>query len=263
MKNPLYKGYFLTQTSAIEGAETQISSGNQKIYESNTWQLRQFSFLEYAKRGMITRHSSLPGFISDLSLKVDVIDFGSGSGWLGTLIMSQSQNKLGKYTGIELSKNVTFFRQGLTHGNLQLETYNNFLKNWIPKDTNLIFYSNSVMQYTSLEEIKSIINVTNPNYVIFDDLLMTEDDEFYTYQNYYGNDLVVHFRNINDLISEIGSDRYEVIVMEDYPLTLDARFSYEIANFEKMKLENPKTLVFSHVNNSKALAKDLKRVLPC
>jgi putative methyltransferase (TIGR04325 family) len=94
------------------------------------------------------------------------------------------------------------------------------------KESSLV-YSNSTMQYISDEVFFRNFNKINlPKYVVFDDFIVTSSKSYWTLQNYYGNFIPYHFRNLSEFNLKLLALGYSVISVEDYRQNLAPGFSY-------------------------------------
>jgi putative methyltransferase (TIGR04325 family) len=250
VKRNLYHGYFTSLSVAHYSNEEFSDASNQDIYGSEIWQQRQMTFLQNARKGQMSRHSSLPNLIESAPFMVDVIDYGAGSGWLGSLLNFRNQKKLSKYIGVELEANVFAFSKNGDDSNVKLQTFKSFIESWRGDPKSTVLYSNSVIQYTELVELREVISKVHPNYILLDDVKIASGEKFYTLQNYYGRNLLVRFRNLLELIYEVGQNDYEVILIDDYPIDLNPGISLKIAHHEEIVLKSPKTVMLRAINGS-------------
>jgi len=212
-KRAIFKGVFKTQAEAAESIGMATNSESyenfSETYSSSRWLERQENMLRLARGGNVPRPSSL--LDQDLlQAPSEILDVGGGSGWLfECLKKSYGGENIQNYTVLEIPVICEHF----TNHFLPTESIRFISRiNEVEHIRFDVMYFNSSLQYLNdlkLLEFKDIQN--KPNYVVIDDLPLTDKSTFYSNQLYYGSYISIRFINRTEINSVLEGSGYELI----------------------------------------------------
>lgn len=198
-KPDFLSGSFETQKIAYEVAR---SLSKVDVWASSRWQKRQESFLNDSLAGKSPRHTSLPEVIKKSKAKV-VFEFGGGSGWVWNLISNDVKANL-RYINLELPETCNKYQNfvGLSSAiSFVSEIHDLDIK----AEHQILFYTNSVMQYVEDGKIEETFNVLHScTEALFDELVFTDFQSYWTLQEYYGSKIPYFVRNRRDFIENMA-----------------------------------------------------------
>jgi putative methyltransferase (TIGR04325 family) len=171
-----------------------------------------------------------------------IIDFGGSSAWVHEFCKSSLKNNtIKEYIVIEIDSVVNFMESLHIHNPpvIYKSTLDEIGSNFD------IFYSNSAMQYLydDIEFLKAIEKL-QPHWILIEDFLSGDFDDFYTNQNYYEYKIPVKFRNQKKFIA--GLSGYELVLSKPYAPSIHGLIRpYPMDNFpENSKLKYSQTILF-------------------
>lgn len=198
-KPEFLSGSFETRITAYEAAQ-RFSKVD--VWASSRWQKRQESFLSDSLAGKYPRHSSLPEVIKESKANV-VFEFGGGSGWVWNLINSNVKANL-SYINLELLETCHKY-QDFIGSNPAISFISEIDDLEIKAGHQVLFYTNSVMQYVENDKIEETFNVLNScTEALFDELVFTDFQSYWTLQEYYGSKIPYFVRNRRDFIETMA-----------------------------------------------------------
>lgn len=195
------------------------------------------------------RISELPILTADIKPS-SIIDFGGSSGWTYEYLKNSVSNlSLDIYLVIEIDEIVNHAKEKKFHGppvSFQTDAGN-------VKSADIL-YTNSVLQYVHDDSIFSkLIESTNPEYILIEDFIGGEFDDYYTLQNYYEYRIPVKFRNRKEFLSNIQKYGYELIISKPYPsIIYEKIIKFPMDNFpEDKQVGYSETILFRRIELKK------------
>jgi putative methyltransferase (TIGR04325 family) len=194
-------GRFETLQSAKEVASRYSNGLNS--FTSSRWLLKQESFWNESLSGNFPRPSTLPEIIEKSKTKT-VCELGGGSGWIWNLIGSEVKRDL-KYINIELAETSEYFKN-LAHIDPAIRFTSSLEDLELNSIFQLMLYSNSTIQYIDDSAIKEIFRkLDSCSQVLFDELIFTDFESYWTLQEYYGSKIPYFVRNKSDFLDFMGT----------------------------------------------------------
>ena len=214
---------------------------NQK-FPWHIWESRQIEFYRLSENGEDFRFN----VINLLNLKNDsirVVDFGGGIGW-AFFTFKRNFNVI-EYTVIETKLTVSKF------------IYLNRFVDWstelplvsLSETDSLVFYSNSAIQYLSPRQRVRLfkhIKQAGYNYVVLEDIQLTDKSEFWAQQRYYEYSLLSHFTTEKLILRKFKELGYSCALNINTLNKFAENWEYEV-NSDKFVISNPKSLVFKKI----------------
>ena len=211
-------------------------------YSTDNWMKRQQRFYELSLLGQMPRHSNLPLILS-LRPNSRVLDIGGGSGWIFN-ILGQNSN----YKNLEIDSVREFFSKEYNSASRYISNKREIIT-FKPE----ILYANSVLQYlTSEKEFEEIVLMGNPQHILLDDLYLTEEEDFFSLQRYYGKfipTIILSSTRLEEALENLG-----------YSLLLDISFHVSHTSEMRMEIElsdggiegiaPPRTMMFTKLNTN-------------
>lgn len=193
-----------------------------KAFSGNRWlQHIKAQLLTYREKLSLSP-GALPPRLSDLPLLASItgssriIDFGGSSAWTYEFLQATvKKNQISDYLCIEIESVVEFMNFLRLHSPPV-----RYSSNLASIESNFdIFYANSSIQYVLDDAVllKSI-NKIRPKWLLIEDFLGGDVDEFYTIQNYYGSKIPVKIRNSLNFIKLFSN--YDLIYFRPYASTI-------------------------------------------
>ena len=172
-----------------------------------------------------------------------IVDYGGSSGWVWDYLKECNlEYNIERYIVIEIKNIVDYFNNSNIHSNpvryMTVEEYNGNCN---------IFYTNSVLQYIGDDTIFfNLISRINPDFILIEDFLGGDIDEYYSLQIYYEDRIPQKFRNIGTFISQMKNIDYMLILEKPYITAQRGKIrTLSMSNFPKEKiLLYTKTLIF-------------------
>ena len=192
------------------------------------------------------RATNLPEFIASLMIG-SVIDFGGGSGWTFYHIFNAVPNNL-LHTCFVIDRDevMDFFLM-----NTPEDRPFRYIKSSEAPKIDLL-YSNSCLQYLqSNYEFINLINRSEPEYILLDDLMAVNCDDWFTLQTYRETKLAYRFIGLSKLSAELLKEGYSLEMSRPYQSTISGLLrDYDLTNFsEGLRMENSLTLLYRRVNS--------------
>ena len=224
-------------------------------FRSERWLKRIESQLEdylrdikkYGSLALPPRPCSLP-MLSCLTNLDSIIDFGGSNGWVWYYMKECIPNlAIKKYEIIENDEICQIFTNSNYHVDHPISYYSsqNFVGNCD------ILYTNSTLQYIKDDEIFfRLIEKTNPKYLLIEDLLGGDFDDYFSTQIYYDERIPVKFRNKKNFINNILDLSFELLLSKEYITSHRGKIQpLPMTNLpEKNRVKYGKTLLFKRVN---------------
>ena len=130
-------------------------------------------------------------------------NFGGGSGWVWNLINSNVKANL-SYINLELLETCHKY-QDFIGSNPAISFISEIDDLEIKAGHQVLFYTNSVMQYVENDKIEETFNVLNScTEALFDELVFTDFQSYWTLQEYYGSKIPYFVRNRRDFIETMA-----------------------------------------------------------
>ncbi|CAN4273559.1 Putative methyltransferase, LIC12133 family [Methylophilaceae bacterium] len=214
--NFIWNGTYLSWDQACEAAKvigTGSGPSSDRWFKRITQQLLDYrdEFGEYGV-AMPPRPSNLP-LVCAMTKPYAIIDFGGSSGWCWDYLHnSVSSHRIESYVVIETEEVVNYMcESGLHNMRVKYKTINDSIKACD------LLYCNSVLQYfASNATLISLINRTNPKYILLEDLVANGDDDFYTVQTYYEFGMPYRFIGLTNLLNELKEQGYAQLSSHPY-----------------------------------------------
>jgi putative methyltransferase (TIGR04325 family) len=106
-----------------------------------------------------------------------------------------------------------------------------------------------VLQYIDdpIRKINEILSVYPTSTIIFDDLVNSQLEDFWTCQRFYGHLVPYHFLNLPEFINSITSLGFHLVQKDNYLPTFSEGWDFRVEDFgESIALDIPKTLIFQN-----------------
>jgi putative methyltransferase (TIGR04325 family) len=195
--------------------EFNLSLQNDRLggFDSTEWHGKQLAMLEIALDSKLPRPSTITEFLTSEKFE-NLIDLGGGPGWIWAYLLKTNQAVNLSYFNVELaSSRLAFDHLAKVLPRMKFVELGELIE--LKGKKNLV-YANSVLQYfESNSELLKLIELTDPKYIILDDIAGAKD-EFYSLQNYYGYLQVNRFANIEKTIEEIAQLGYSLLIRKPY-----------------------------------------------
>jgi len=243
---PVWEGVYQTWHEA-----TSMGEG----FSSQRWLKRIVQQLEdYHKDRKIhgnlvlpPRPSSLP-ILCSLTNPDSIVDFGGSSGWVWYYMKECIPNlSIKKYDIIENDEICQYFTNLNYHVDQPISyfTYQNFAGNCD------ILYTNSTLQYIKDDKIFfRLIENTKSKYLLVEDFLGGDFDDFFSTQIYFDDRISVKFRNRENFISDIRNLSFELLLSKDYITSTRGKIQpFPMSNLpEKNRVRYGETFLFKRLN---------------
>ena len=126
-----------------------------------------------------------------------------GSGWVWNLINNKVKANL-SYINLELPETYQKY-QDFIGSNPAISFISEISDLEIEAEHQILFYTNSVMQYVENGKIEEILDVLNScTEAIFDELVFTDFQSYWTLQEYYGSKIPYFVRNRREFIETMA-----------------------------------------------------------
>ena len=227
--NGLYDSW--SEVCSVSNIDINKNSHNRKYWFNRiTQQLLDYR-TEYKKNifSMPPRSCSLPSLVS-ITNSDSILDFGGSSGWCFDYLKNTiHDNFLDSYQIVETESVVNFMKKSLLHSfPVLFSTINEAIKSC------KILYCNSVLQYfESNSSLIYLINKSNPEYILLDDLVAVKN-QFFTLQNSYGVNIPYRFIGLDNLLKDLFSEGYVELCRYPYPSVISGvTKKFDMDNFPK------------------------------
>lgn len=200
-------------------SKKEIKKYVEKVYENKIWLKKlkkEFLLIKKNQNHIKNFKNYRPcsiAFICSIYKNIKtIIDVGGSNGWSYYYLKEYCNLfKITNYSILEKNEVINQFEN--KHKNEKIKYLSNLQKN-IKYD---LFYSNSTFQYILDDNlIFNMFKITNPQYIVLDDMFIGNIQDFYTLQNYYDYKLPVKFRNSTKFIKSIKKLGYDLIFNEPY-----------------------------------------------
>ena len=114
-----------------------------------------------------------------------------------------------------------------------------------------ILYTNSTLQYIKNDEVFfHLIEKTTPKYLLVEDFLGGDFDDYFSTQIYYDDRIPVKFRNKKNFINNIRDLSFELLLSKVYITSHRGKIQpFPMTNLpENNRVKYGKTLLFKRVN---------------
>lgn len=193
-------------------------------FSSHTWrnrivkQLVDFRKLSSENEIVLPPRSTDLPLLQSITASKSIVDFGGSSGWNYEFLKHSSLHcKIQKYLIIEIEKIVEWMKSR--------EFHNKPVKFATHLDKNQkfdILYSNSALQYVYNDNIFiRVIKSTSPGWILLEDFLGGDFQDFFSIQNFYDDKIPVKFRNVNSFIKKISDIGYKLHFRKKYPSVIN------------------------------------------
>ena len=219
-----------------------------KGFQSDRWLERITEQLLIYREALKSNPHAMPPRPSDLPMLVAlteasrIVDYGGSSAWAYEFVQATtSKNKITDYLCIEIDTVVNYLCSLDIHA--PTIRYDNTLGG-IGSGFD-IFYSNSTLQYVYDDtSFFKAIDEIQPHWLLIEDFLGGNFDDFYTIQNYYESKIPVKFRNQNQFIE--GLCGYDLILSKPYASPVFGQINkLPMENFSKdFRVEYSQTMLF-------------------
>ncbi len=241
----IWNGPYLTWNDAINAASAMTVG--ERAFDSDRWLHRVIQQLldyrnELLKFGIAQppRPCNLP-FVCAVTSPTTIIDFGGSSGWCWDYLQNAlPRNMISSYTIVELESIVKHMQISGLHSDIV--NYQTLDAPLAPCD---LLYANSVLQYfDSNQQLLSLIERTEPDFIFLEDTLGTGEKDFFTIQPYYNSAIPHRFIGLGNLLKDLSSKDYQELArcpyaspifgvmkplsMENFPEDLQLRYSVSI-----------------------------------
>jgi len=193
------------------------------------------------------RPCSLPTLCS-LTNPDSIVDFGGSSGWVWYYLNESIANlSVRKYDILEIEEICQHFKNSNYHHHQPIDYFT--LQDSIRKYD--ILYTNSVLQYIDNDELfLDLIERTKPKYILIEDILGGDFDDYYSSQIYYDNRIPVKFRNKEKFIQGIEALSFKLLLSQDYITKIRGETQpFPMSNLPKDKrVKYGQTLLFERLD---------------
>jgi putative methyltransferase (TIGR04325 family) len=244
--NNLFENYFESVTdAALSLSHTPNYFFSNSISEKKMVE-KQKKLLDDAICGNQLRELSLLKLPLQYS-PCNILDIGGGIGW--PFIFIKSRFKFFQYFNYELETAVDYYSKYWTDS-----IGPKFVSNYkdIKCEIDVIYSSSSLQYHESNLLLEEIVAYFKPEQIILDNLVSTNDKEFFCFQNHYDNKLIYRFLNLPNLIRDIEILDYKLQLIEDTILLDNSPDFVRNLNFknsakEDVQVNFPKNLQFSKI----------------
>ena len=245
---PIWEGVYQTWQEAAASAVGKGFSG-QRWLDRIVQQLEDYNIdrKKYGNLALPPRPSSLP-MVCSLTNPESIVDFGGSSGWVWYYLKECIVDILvTKYNVIENNEICQHFTNLNYHVDQPINyfTYQNFSGNCD------ILYTNSALHYIKDDKIFfRLIEKTKSKYLLVEDFLGGDFNDFFSTQIYYDDRIPVKFRNKKNFISDIRDLSFELLLSKDYITSIRGKIqSFPMSNLpEKNRVRYGETLLFKRLN---------------
>lgn len=195
-------------------------------FASEHWMERIIGQLLNYRKEIETHSLVMPARTSDLPFLValtnanTIIDFGGSSGWTYDFLKKTvPQNTIYDYVIVEIEEIVCRMQAASLHtapvsyltDTSLLDGETGAAKGW---EVN-IFYTNSVLQYVYDDAVfLKFLEELQPNWLLIEDFLGGDFDNYFSLQKYYESRIPIRFRNRQDFLN--GLHGYDLILAKPY-----------------------------------------------
>jgi putative methyltransferase (TIGR04325 family) len=243
---PNWEGVFQSWEEAVaDGKGFQGERWLQRIVQQLEDYLQESQ--KFGSQALPARPSSLP-MLCSITKPDSIVDFGGSSGWLWHYLKECIPDLLVKeYNIIEIDEICKYFNNSNYHHDQPVSyfSYQDFTGNCD------ILYTNSTLQYIEDDRILfRLIEKLQPKYLLIEDFLGGEFEDYFSSQIYYENRIPVKFRNRKNFISNIKSLSFELLLSKDYITTTRGIIQpFPMLNIpENKRISYGQTLLFKALN---------------
>ena len=177
-----------------------------------------------------------------------IVDFGGSSGWVWYYMKECIPNlSIKKYDIIENNEIFKHFKNLNYHDSQPIHYFTSD-----KYESNCdILYTNSTLQYIKNDEVFfHLIEKTTPKYLLVEDFLGGDFDDYFSTQIYYDDRIPVKFRNKKNFINNIRDLSFELLLSKDYITSVRGKIQpLPMSNLpEKNGVRYGETLLFKRLN---------------
>jgi putative methyltransferase (TIGR04325 family) len=232
----IWNGIHPTWNAACDAAEAMCVGGG---YSSDRWLQRiTQQLLDYRSElrqygiAMPPRPSNLP-LVCAMTNPNKILDFGGSSGWCWDYLQNSAPNHRVNLFGVVETEDVVKYmnKSELHNAPVKYTTIDDLINSCD------LLYSNSVLQYFgSNASLLSLIEETDPEYILLEDLIAKDKDDFFSVQAFYNSGIPYRFIGLKKLLSELSYSGYIEIARYPYasPI-LGVIKPFEMGNFPREK----------------------------
>jgi putative methyltransferase (TIGR04325 family) len=218
----IFQGRFKTSDEARLWLRT-ISYSEGNAYDSERWMARQQLFLDQAKIGGMPRKSNLPILVGATSAQT-VIECGGGSGWISKFLGGGIN-----YLNLELPSVADYFQREYENLDGACFLLDSSEIQHLNLEGTTILYCNSSLQYFEDQKVfDGIVDTTNCDFILLDDVLLSNDTSHFTLQEYYGQKLIVFIETHLNLLNRFQQNGYSLIIDIPYEFKIDEAMEFAI-----------------------------------
>jgi putative methyltransferase (TIGR04325 family) len=243
---PIWEGVYQSwEEAAADGKGFQNERWLQRIVQQLEDYLQESQIL--GSQALPARPSSLP-MLCSITKPDSIVDFGGSSGWLWHYLKECIPDLLvKKYNIIEIDEICKYFNNSNYHQDQPVSyfSYQDFTGNCD------ILYTNSTLHYIKDDKIFfRLIEKTKSKYLLVEDFLGGNFNEFFSTQIYYNDRIPVKFRNKRNFISDIRNLSFELLLSKDYVTSIRGKIQpFPMSNLpEKNRVKYGETLLFKRLN---------------
>jgi putative methyltransferase (TIGR04325 family) len=219
-----------------------------EVFPEEIWKLRQLSLLQNPSQGSEVRLESITEYFPKNS-NPEILDFGGGSGWLFEKLDNFFEGGI-SYTLVETKQSLETFdflhEDRRTRNNFKALSIDNLIFQESDR-TDLVIYFNSVLQYIEnpIKVITELLSLFPAKTLVFDDLINSELEDFWSCQRYYGHLVPYHFLKLDHFINQTKSLSFDLVENKDYKPSFSDKWMYKVDyNYKEYDLDQPRTLIF-------------------
>lgn len=181
---------------------------------------------------MPPRPSNLP-LVCAMTTPSTIVDFGGSSGWcLDFLRNTLPAHRVPSYVVVETDEVVSYMKKSGIH-----DASVNYLSLKDSLDPCDLLYCNSVLQYFgSNMPLLSLIERTAPQFILLEDLVVKDEDDFFSVQSFRGSAIPYRFLGLHKLLRELSNSGYVELVRCPYASPVFGVITpFEMGNFPEAK----------------------------
>jgi len=199
----IWNGTYSTWDAACEAAKSMCTGGGDggaRWLKRITEQLLGYR-TEFKQYGVAfsPRPTNLP-LVCAMTTPGSIVDFGGSSGWCWDYLQnSLPESNITSYRVVETVEVVNYMtKSGLHSAPVEFICQDNLV------NTCDLLYCNSILQYFgSNAPLISIIERTNPQYILLEDLVAMGEEDFFTVQTHYDSGIPYRFLGLSKLLSDL------------------------------------------------------------
>ncbi len=233
--NYIWKDVYPTWDEACKSAKAIGGEGlgGERWFQRITQQISDYRD-EFRQYGIAVppRPSSLP-LVCALTNPSTIVDFGGSSGYCWDYLQNTlPQHRVSCYVVVETDEVVNYMENSGIHSTpVNYRSLKDLLN---PCD---LLYCNSVLQYFGTNApLLSLIERTSPQFIFLEDVVATDEEDFFSVQSYHDSAIPYRFLGVHRLLQELAHSGY--IELARYPYAspiLGVIKPFEMGNFPEEK----------------------------